>query len=105
MSVNVTSDALTLNRSLGSKTIPIQNIDTIMPMSAPPDAIRLCGSGGFMGYWGWFKADSIGKYFAYYGKSADCFLVVLKDGRKYLMGCRDSEEICNVIDSLLKNSR
>lgn len=53
-------------------------------------AIRICGSGGFFGWYGWFREGDIGKYFAYYGKSSDCFLVTLKDGRKYMLGCTDA---------------
>ena len=36
-------------------------------------------------------------FFAYYGKAFDCFLVVLKDGRKYLLGCQDAPEMVEAI--------
>ncbi|MBE6230681.1 MAG: hypothetical protein E7119_08940 [Bacteroidales bacterium] len=37
-----------------------------------------------------FHEHDSGKYFAYYGRSSDCFLVELKDGRKYLLGCKNA---------------
>ncbi len=72
-------------------------------MLCPPTMAerRICGSGGFFGYWGWFKEPSIGKYFAYYGKASDCFLVELKDGKKYLIGCSNPSEVVSYINSRL----
>ena len=52
ISISADKDAIYVNRSLKIKTIPM--------------AIRICGSGGFFGYWGWFKERDLGKYFAYY---------------------------------------
>lgn len=51
---------------------------------------RIFGSGGFFGWYGWFSEADLGKYFAYYGKASDCFLVTLKNGRKYMLGCADA---------------
>ena len=63
---------------------------------------RICGSGGWFGYYGWFSEPSIGKYFAYYGKASDCFLVTLKDGKKYVLGCESPDEMVEVINKLIK---
>ncbi|WP_300877569.1 PH domain-containing protein [uncultured Duncaniella sp.] len=62
---------------------------------------RICGSGGFMGYWGWFSERDLGKYFAYYGKASDCFLVTMKDGRKYMLGCQNPAEMVDAINARL----
>ena len=102
MSVEVTPDYLFINRALRKKSFPIKKIKEILPVSVPADALRLCGSGGFMGYWGWYKADSIGRYFAYYGRSSDCFLITLDNDKKYLLGCQESEDICNFIHTCIK---
>ena len=64
-------------------------------------AIRIFGSGGFLGYWGWFKERDLGKYFAYYGRSSDCFLVELKDGRKYMLGCKNPQKMVEYINSMI----
>lgn len=57
----------------------------------------LLGSKGCCGYWGWFSERDLGKYFAYYGKASDCFFVRLKDGRQYMLGCRNPQTITDYI--------
>jgi len=51
------------------------------------------GSGGFAGYWGWYANSQIGTYFAYYGDRYECFLIKLKNGKKYILGCENSSEM------------
>ena len=58
---------------------------------------RVCGSGGWFGYWGWFHDRELGRYFAYYGKSSDCFLVRLRNGRNYVIGCQNSQTIVDEV--------
>ena len=65
-------------------------------MCAPTmGTIRICGSGG---WFGWFSEKDLGKYFAYYGKASDCFLVTLKNGKKYMLGCKDTPKMVNAIN-------
>lgn len=99
LSIEVTDKAIVIHRSLSfDKQLPLADIKDIKPYF-PKNAIRTCGSGGFLGYWGWFASPEIGKYFAYHGKTSDCFLVELTDGRKYLLGCKDSSQIIEFIKS------
>ncbi len=86
-------------RPLKIKTIPISEISDVKLCSPAMGAIRICGSGGWFGWYGWFKENDLGKYFAYYGKASDCFLVSLKDGRKYMLGCKDAPEMVDAIKS------
>jgi hypothetical protein len=65
--------------------------------------ICICASGGFFGYWGAFRSDDIGNYFAYYGKATDCFLIIANDGSKYVIGCRDVENTVNYVNSKIKS--
>lgn len=103
LSIEVTDKSIVINRSLSfAKQLPLTDIKDIKPYR-PKNAVRTCGSGGFLGYWGWFASPEIGKYFAYHGKASDCFLVELNDGRKYLLGCKDSAEIVNRVKSLINN--
>ncbi|MCM1030636.1 MAG: PH domain-containing protein [Oscillibacter sp.] len=97
MSVRVTDKDLEVIRSLKIKAIPLSDIRDVCLLSPTMGAVRICGSGGFMGYWGWFRERDLGKYFAYYGKASDCFLVVLKNGRKYMLGCKDAPEMVEAI--------
>ncbi len=77
--------------------IPLRDIASVKLFQPTMGAVRVCGSGGFMGYWGLFREGDIGRYFAYYGKASDCFLVVLRNGRKYVLGCEEPAEMVSYI--------
>lgn len=102
MSIGADEKAIYINRSLKVKTIPISSIKTVDLYTPSAGAIRTCGSGGFLGYWGWFRDRKIGKYFAYYGKSSDCFLIKLKNGHKYILGCKNAPDMVEYINKLIK---
>lgn len=97
MSISVDDANLNINRSLKIKSIPLKEIKSAKLCPPTMAERRICGSGGWFGYWGWFSEPSIGKYFAYYGKASDCFLVVLNNGKKYLLGCTDAPEMVQLI--------
>lgn len=97
LSISIDKDNLNINRSLRIKSIPLSDIKSVEMCPPTVSEKRICGSGGWFGYWGWFKEPSIGKYFAYYGKASDCFLVKLKDGRQYMLGCENPAIIVKFI--------
>ncbi len=97
ISISVTDRELNINRPLKIKSIPLSGIASVELCPPTMAEMRICGSGGWFGYYGWFKEPSIGKYFAYYGKASDCFLVTLKDGKKYVLGCENPREIVEFI--------
>ena len=100
LSIDVTEKEVIINRALSlAKRLPVADIKSVKTYE-PTNALRTCGSGGFLGYWGWFTARGIGKYFAYHGKTTDCFLVEMTDGRKYLLGCKDAKEVAARIATL-----
>lgn len=101
MSISADKTALYINRSLRIKTIPLKDVVSVKLCSPTMGAIRICGSGGFFGFWGWFKERDLGKYFAYYGRSSDCFLVELNDGRKYMLGCKNPQKMVEYINSMI----
>lgn len=101
VSISADDDSVSVNRPLKTKRIPYSEIESVMLCPPTMSERRLCGSGGFFGYWGWFREPSIGKYFAYYGKASDCFLVKLKDGNQYLLGCRNPDEMVKYISGHL----
>lgn len=72
----------------------VENVELFQPTMG---AIRICASGGFMGYWGIFREGDIGKYYGFYGKASDCFLVRLKNGNKYVLGCDQPEKMVDYI--------
>lgn len=102
LSISVDGQNLKINRSLKIKKIPFAEIRSVQLCQPTMAEHRIFGSGGWFGYWGWFKEPSIGKYFAYYGKASDCFLVTLKNGKKYLLGCENAPSMVNSVCSSLK---
>ena len=102
MSIGADENAIYINRSLKIKTIALVDVKLVKLYPPTMGAIRICGSGGFLGYWGWFSERDLGKYFAYYGKSSDCFLVELTDGHKYILGCKNAPEMVEFIAKQLK---
>ena len=101
LSVSVDDEYLCVNRSLRVKRIPISEISSITLMQPTMAERRIMGSGGWFGYWGWFRESSIGKYFAYYGKASDCFLVKLKNGCQYVLGCENPDDIVSRVSSII----
>lgn len=102
LSISVRNGELNINRPLKIRSIPLSSIESVELVSPTMAEKRICGSGGWFGYYGWFSEPSIGKYFAYYGKASDCFLVTLKDGKKYVLGCEAPDEIVEYINKHIK---
>lgn len=95
--LRLTDKSLDVVRYLKVKSIPIDQIKSVRLCPPTMGEKRICGSGGFAGYWGWFSEKDLGKYFAYYGKASDCFLVTLKNGKKYMLSCKDAPEMVDAI--------
>ncbi|MDE5880645.1 MAG: PH domain-containing protein [Muribaculaceae bacterium] len=102
LSISVDNRELNVNRCWKAKTIPLSEIESVKLCPPTMAERRLCGSGGWFGYWGWFSEPSIGKYFAYYGKASDCFLVRLKDGRQYILGCENPKDMVAYLSSKIR---
>lgn len=97
LSISLDGNSLNVNRPLKVKSISISEISDVRLCPPTMGAIRICGSGGWFGWYGWFREGDLGKYFAYYGKSSECFLVRLRNGRRYMLGC---DEPGAVVDSI-----
>ena len=98
VAIGVDGDVLFVRRPLRTKLIPLAEIESCRLMQPTMAERRICGSGGWLGYWGRFSEPSIGRYFAYYGRASDCFLVRLRDGRQYLLGCDDPAAIVEAVN-------
>ena len=96
-------EADTANVIMGSvfkrKRIPMREVVSVELFQPTMGAIRIFGSGGYMGYWGIFREGGIGRYYAFYGKASDCFLVRTKNGDKYVLGCSNPEKMVDYINS------
>lgn len=101
-SVEADNKNITVRSMLKKFHIPMENIDSVELHQPTMGAIRLCASGGYMGYWGIFREGYIGKYTAYYGKASDCFLIRMKNGDKYVIGCENPSAMVEYIISQRK---
>lgn len=101
-SISADGGNLYVNRPLWIKKLPFTHIESIQLCQPTMGERRICGSGGWFGYWGWFRDRDLGKYFAYYGKASDCFLVTLKNGKKYMLGCKNPQSMVDYISDKVK---
>lgn len=102
LSISVDSKFLRIRRSLRTKNIPLSEIETVVIFQPSMAEKRIFASGGWFGYWGWFSEKEVGKYFGYYGKASDCFLITLHNGQKYLLGCENPQSIVAAIKAKSK---
>ncbi|MDE6297715.1 MAG: PH domain-containing protein [Muribaculaceae bacterium] len=94
---------ITVGSLLKKHKIALDKVVSVELFPPTMGARRLCGSGGFMGYWGIFREGDIGMYQAYYGRSSDCFLIRLKNGDKYVLGCNNPGEMVEYIKNRINN--
>lgn len=90
LSISIDHKSLNIHRPLKIKSIPLSEIADVKPCKPTMAAKRLFGSGGWFGWYGYFSEPDLGKYFAYYGKASDCFLITLNNNKKYMLSCIDS---------------
>lgn len=82
--------------------ILVRNIESVELFQPTMGAIRICASGGYFGYWGIFREGDIGRYVGFYGKASDCFLIKMKNGDKYILGCHNPHAMVDYIQNQLK---
>ena len=102
--VTITADekSVTIKSVLRKQRLDISKIESVELFQPTIGSIRIFASGGYMGYWGVYRGY-IGRYIAYYGKASDCFLINMKNGGKYVLGCENPEEMVNFINSKIKS--
>ena len=104
MYIVLTEDSINVETLIRVRRFPLDEIVSVKICEPTMSEHRICGSGGYFGYWGWFREPSIGKYFAYYGMASQTFLIRLKSGRQYMLGCQDSKEMAKALaDQLTLN--
>lgn len=99
LSVSADDNAVTVHSLFRSHHFPISNIAEVERFQPTMGAIRLIGSGGFMGHWGIIREGDVGKYVACYGKSSECFMLKLKNGEQYVLGCENPDAMVAYIKS------
>lgn len=103
VSVTADSKSVKIHRLLsGDKTFNYSDIESVDTFYPSPGALRLCGSGGFFGYWGYFSDIIIGQYFGYYADRSQSFCIKLKNNRQYVISCDNHIEMVKFIINNLK---
>ena len=100
--INANPEYVTVKTYLLKHKILVRDIESVELFRPTMGSIRLFASGGYFGYWGMFRDGLIGTYAGYYGKSSDCFLVRMKNGSKYVLGCQNPEEMVEYIHRQIK---
>ncbi|MDE7153048.1 MAG: PH domain-containing protein [Muribaculaceae bacterium] len=97
-SIELTEDCLIIRSMLKKKCIPLSEIALAERCYPSGGGIRICASGGFMGYWGYFNDIVIGTYFGYFGDRDQCILLRLTNKRQYVISCENPDEMLMEID-------
>jgi hypothetical protein len=103
LSISADEKSVRINSPLKIHEIAMQRIVSVERFLPTMGAIRICGSGGFLGYWGLFREGDVGNYMAYYGKASDCFLIRLDNGKQYVLGCKDADAMVDYIQKQIKH--
>ncbi len=99
LSISADEKEIRVHSPIKIHKIPMRQVVEVERFQPTMGSIRICGSGGFAGYWGIFKEGDVGRYTAYFGKSSDCFIIRLDNGDKYVLGCKDPEAMIDCIKS------
>lgn len=100
--IEATETELIIHRVLKNKVIPYNQITEAERCVPSTGGLRLCGSGGLFGYWGYFNDIIIGSYFGYFGNKDQCILLKLKGGKKYVISCENPNVMLQEISKNLK---
>lgn len=96
--IKADTTSIIMGSALRRKRIPMRDVVSVESFQPTMGAKRIFASGGFMGYWGIFSEGDIGRYYAFYGKASDCFLVRMKNGDKYVLGCDNPDKMVDYIN-------
>lgn len=99
LSVEVDDEAVTVNFPARRRSFKLSDIASAEDVQPTMGEWRICGSGGFFGYWGWFRNKVLGRYFAYYGRGSECFIIRLRSGQIYMLGCEDHATVLRWIQA------
>lgn len=88
LNLKVCPEKIVLKRLFDTKSIPVDKIEEIRIISKSEilKSIRICGSGGWFGYWGWFKNRSLG-FYTMSATDLDKLILVCTDRKKYVLSC------------------
>jgi len=83
----VNSDAVVVKRLGKDVVVPLESIREIRRVESGEARFmwRLCGCGGFLGWFGLFYSRALGEFWAYAGNQEDLVLLTQTDGTKIVI--------------------
>lgn len=98
--IEVSDDMLIIQRIIGSTNIPIDRIigcgryyKTFLT--------KICGSGGFCGSLGWYRANDVGLFVSYVTDWDNAILINAGD-KKYMISCNNPDAFIAHLESISK---
>lgn len=104
--LRITSTGIVLFKLIGKKRFPycdMKNIALCDLQTAPN--IRIFGSGGFMGYTGWFYNKQIGRFYAFIGSMYRTILITMNNGNQYVVSCLNPDKLVEISRTNLRATK
>lgn len=89
--------ALTIVFPLRRKRIGLSQIEQAKPYGVTMNFVRTFGSGGYLGWWGWFRNQELGRFIVYASDLDHVMLVTMRTGKRYVISCADPEAMSQAI--------
>lgn len=84
----VDDNTIAVKQLIGGKTFSRDTIVVRKVLSSEmKGTVRLFGSGGFLGYTGWFSNPALGKFYMLTVSKKDLLLILTATGKKYVINC------------------
>lgn len=103
VSIIVTQNQLLIRRFFTSKNVPLNEIVSVEIYSGSTRFLKVCGSGGMFGFYGWYKNKELGRFFIYATNLKELICITLISGKKYMISCEDARNMYNEIHHRLSN--
>lgn len=104
LDVYADDDEVRIRRPFKTKRISMDEIQSAEPFDASNSSAKAFKSSPVraFGKWGQYRDDKIGDYYAYYGKPDNTVLITLKNGKKYVVGGSNAQELADYINQKAK---
>jgi hypothetical protein len=104
LAVEVSSEAVVVKRLVRDVVIPLADVREIRRLESGQAGFmwRLCGCGGFLGWFGLFYSRGLGEFWAYAGNRADLVLLTRIDGTKIVVSADPPDAFVEVVQKSLQ---
>lgn len=99
LEVKVGDESISVVFSLRQKEFAFKDIQSIEPYQVTMNFVRYFGSGGFFGWWGWFRNQELGRFMVYASELDHVFLLKMRNGKRYVISCSDPAALCAAVNT------